>query len=165
MRALIERLDRWVQGALRVAVTAAIIGIFTLLLLGVFVRAVPLFSMAGYDEIVEFLFAWAVFLGAVVLWREGAHFRVEILARVLPPRPARIAEFLVHALMLVFALVFTYQSFKFAAGTAEMTAFFAVSKTAWYTSMPVAGALMTLCSIGDLGRWAGFGEARAWREP
>jgi TRAP-type C4-dicarboxylate transport system permease small subunit len=35
-----------------------------------------------------------------------------------------------------------------------MAAFFAMSKTAWYASMPVAGALMVLAALADLWRWA-----------
>lgn len=154
MSAFLERLDRAVMALLRAAVAAAVIVIFVLLLLGVLVRAVPLFSMAGYDEIVELLVAWAVFLGAVVLWREGAHFRVEFLQRTLARRPAWIVEGVAYALALAFAVVFSYQSYRFAAGTAEMTAFFAVSKAAWYASMPVAGALMVLAALADLWRWA-----------
>jgi TRAP-type C4-dicarboxylate transport system permease small subunit len=150
----IEKLDRGLIAVLRAAVVLAVIVIFVLLLLGVLVRAVPLFSMAGYDEIVELLVAWAVFLGAVVLWREGGHFRVEFLQRSLTRRPAWIVEGVAYALALAFAVVFTHQSYHFAAGTAEMTAFFAMSKTAWYASMPVAGALMVLAALADLWRWA-----------
>ena len=150
----IEKLDRGLIALLRAAVVAAVIVIFVLLLLGVLVRAVPVFSMAGYDEIVELLVAWVVFLGAVVLWREGAHFRVEFLQRSLARRPAWVVEGVAYALALVFALVFSYQSYHFVVGTAEMTAFFAVSKTAWYASMPVAGTLMVLAALADLWRWA-----------
>jgi TRAP-type C4-dicarboxylate transport system permease small subunit len=150
----IETLDRGLMAVLRAAVVLALIVIFVLLLLGVLVRAVPLFSMAGYDEIVELLVAWAVFLGAVVLWREGGHFRVEFLQRSLARRPAWVVEGVAYALALAFALVFSYQSYHFVVGTTEMTAFFAVSKTAWYASMPVAGALMVLAALADLWRWA-----------
>ena len=150
----IEKLDRGLIALLRAAVVVAVIVIFVLLLLGVLVRAVPLFSMAGYDEIVELLVAWAVFLGAVVLWREGAHFRVEFLQHSLARRPAWVVEGVAYALALAFALVFSYQSYHFVVGTTEMTAFFAISKTAWYASMPVAGALMVLAALGDLWRWA-----------
>jgi TRAP-type C4-dicarboxylate transport system permease small subunit len=150
----IETLDRGLIALLRAAVALAVIVIFVLLLLGVVVRATPLFSMAGYDEIVELLVAWTVFLGAVVLWREGAHFRVEFLQRSLAPRAAWVVEGVAYALALAFALVFSYQSYLFAAGTAEMTAFFAMSKTVWYASMPVAGALMVVAALADLWRWA-----------
>jgi TRAP-type C4-dicarboxylate transport system permease small subunit len=151
---IIETLDRGVMAVLRAAVVLAVIVIFVLLLLGVLVRAVPLFSMAGYDEIVELLVAWAVFLGAVVLWREGGHFRVEFLQRSLAHRPAWMVEGVAYAAALAFALVFSYQSYHFVVGTTEMTAFFAISKTAWYASMPVAGALMVWAALADLWRWA-----------
>jgi TRAP-type C4-dicarboxylate transport system permease small subunit len=44
-------------------------------------------------------------------------------------------------------------------GTTEMTAFFAVAKSAWYASMPVAGVLMALAAVGDLWRWAVMAES------
>lgn len=159
MGALIDTLDRAILALLRNAVVLCMVGIFVLLLLGVFVRSVPLFSMAGYDELVELLVAWGMFLGAAVLWREGAHFRVDSLVRALLPRIAWIIDGVVCVLALAFAVVFASQGFWFAMGTTEMTAFFAVAKSAWYASMPVAGILMVLAALGDLWRWAVMAES------
>ncbi len=46
-------------------------------------------KLPGYDEIVELLFIWMTFLGAVALWREGALYRVGCLVDRLLPPPAR----------------------------------------------------------------------------
>ena len=72
-------LDRGVVFLIRWFVVLALVAMLVLLALGIFVRLVPVFSMSGYDEVIEFLVAWTVFLGAVSLWREGTLFKVELV--------------------------------------------------------------------------------------
>ena len=100
MRALILSLDRTVAAAIRWGAILSLLVILTLLSLGVLVRAVPVFSMSGYDEIIELLMAWLTFLGAAALWREGALFRVELLELVLPQGAALWTTRLVKLVML-----------------------------------------------------------------
>ncbi|MGH6943674.1 MAG: TRAP transporter small permease [Geminicoccaceae bacterium] len=144
MTSVLKKLDRGVERLLRLAVVAALVAILVLLTLGVFVRLVPLFSMSGYDELVELLTVWMTFAGAVVLWREGTLFRVDFLLQKLPPRGAQALEILARLLMLAFALVFAYEGWVFTAGSIETTPFLRVSKQPWYAAMPVCGALMVV---------------------
>jgi TRAP-type C4-dicarboxylate transport system permease small subunit len=150
MRALILSLDRAVAAAIRWGAILSLVTILTLLSLGVLVRAVPVFSMSGYDEIIELLMAWLTFLGAAALWREGTLFRVELLELVLPPGVALWTTRLVKLVMLAFAVVFTVQGFEFTVGSIETVPFLAVSKQGWYAAMPVAGALMTIYALVGL---------------
>jgi TRAP-type C4-dicarboxylate transport system permease small subunit len=146
MRALLV-LDRAILLAIRWGAIASLLVILGLLSLGVFVRAVPVFSMSGYDEIVELLMAWLTFLGAAALWRQGTLFRVELLELLLPPAGARWTTRLVKLVMLAFAVVFTLKGWEFTAGALETVPFLAVSKQGWYAAMPVAGVLMTIYAL------------------
>lgn len=150
MRAALVAIDRAILAAIRWGAIASLLVILFLLSLGVFVRAVPLFSMSGYDEIVELLMAWLTFLGAAALWRQGTLFRVELLELILPPAGARWTTRLIKLVMLAFAVVFTMQGWEFTAGALETVPFLAVSKQGWYAAMPVAGALMTVYSLVGL---------------
>lgn len=151
---LLSALDRACAAALRLCVVLGIVVVLVLLALGVFVRAVPIFSMAGYDEVIEFLFVWITFLGAMLLWREGALFRVEVVHVMLGPRRARVLDGIVCALMLVFAVVFTYEGWVYGAGTIEYTAFLMWPKNAWYMAMPISGALMVVYTVAAMWRIA-----------
>ena len=114
------------------------------------VRAVPVFSMSGYDEIIELLMVWLTFLGAAALWREGTLFRVELLELLLPSAAALWSTRLVKLIMLAFAVGFTAEGFEFTVGALETVPFLAVSKQGWYASMPIAGALMTIYAVVGL---------------
>jgi TRAP-type C4-dicarboxylate transport system permease small subunit len=150
MRAALTALDRAVAGTIRWGAILSLLVILLLLSLGVFVRAVPVFSMSGYDEIIELLMAWLTFLGAAALWREGTLFRVELLELVLPARLAVWTTRLVKLVMLAFAIVFTVQGFDFTVGALETVPFLAGSKQGWYAAMPLAGALMTIYAVVGL---------------
>ena len=150
MRAALLAVDRAVLLAIRWGAIISLLVILALLSLGVFVRAVPVFSMSGYDEIIELLMAWLTFLGAAALWRQGTLFRVELIELMLPPSAARWITRLVKLVMLAFALVLTVQGWDFTAGALETVPFLAVSKQAWYAAMPVAGLLMTIYAIAGL---------------
>jgi TRAP-type C4-dicarboxylate transport system permease small subunit len=150
MRTILLGLDRAVAAAIRWAAILSLLVILALLSLGVFVRAFPIFSMSGYDEIIELLMAWLTFLGAAALWREGTLFRVELLALVLPPGAALWLTRLVKLIMLAFAIAFTVIGAEFTLGTLETVPFLAVSKQGWYAAMPVAGALMMVYALVGL---------------
>ena len=145
--------DRSVEKATRYAVIFSIVAILILLALGIFVRLVPVFSMAGYDEIIEFLFAWMTFLGTVALWRRGALFKVEIL-RNIPFALAKWIQLAVNLCMLLFAVVFTWWGWIFAMGATETTPFLMLPKKPWFFAMPATGVLMTLYALAFLVGWS-----------
>ncbi|HEX2727007.1 MAG TPA: TRAP transporter small permease, partial [Beijerinckiaceae bacterium] len=135
-----------------------------LLALGIFVRLVPVFSMSGYDEVIELLVAWTVFVGAVALWREGSLFKVELIDLLGSARLARAADLVARLLMLAFAVVFLVEGWEFTVGSIETMPFLFVSKQPWYAAMPVAGALMTAYGIAGVVQWW-FGRRPLPAEP
>ncbi len=150
--AFLNALDRALAALLRALVIAALILILVLITLGVLVRLVPLFSMSGYDEVIEFLVAWMTFAGTIALWRQGLLFRIDLLVFLPPGLALRGLQVLSRLLMLVFALVFTWKGWEFTAGSIETMPFLFVSKIPWYASMPVCGAFMVVYALTDLVR-------------
>ena len=146
----LSTIDNLVVFVIRWLATVALVAMLILLALGVFVRIMPVFSMSGYDEIVELLFAWTVFLGAVVLWRDNDLFRVEIFASALSPPFKRLHAIIVNLLALAFAIVVSIQGWLFALQSIEVTGFLMVSKTPWYLSLPVASSIMVIYSLVNL---------------
>lgn len=152
MRALLVTLDRGVEITLRWFAILALALLLVLLTLGVIARAVPVFSMSGYDEVVEFLMAWMTFLVAVLLWRNGTLFRADALPSFLPVAVNRVLRVVILVAMLAFAVIYTAYGYKFAANATEAMAFFTSSKKPWYFALPVSGVLMIAYSVAALCR-------------
>ena len=160
---MLSSLHRVVQTAGRAAVIVALVSMLALLALGVVVRAFPVVPLAGYDEIVELLMAWMTFLGAAVLWGEGCLYRVDVLTSRLGPRPARVLNFGVQMITLVFAVVLTVEGWRVAVLSAETTPFLRFPKSIAYASMSVGGAIMIGYAVVGIGRT--FLALRASRPP
>ncbi|WP_211100578.1 TRAP transporter small permease [Acuticoccus sediminis] len=150
MIAVLKAADRAVAFVCRWGVTGALVGLFLLLLAGVVTRSVPVVSITGSDEIVELLFAWLTFLGAVALWREGALYNVTLVLVSVPPKVRHAIEVFIKFLMLMVALVFLLKGYEFMAGSGETTPFLRFDKAWWYASVPVCGGLMSVYSIAGL---------------
>jgi TRAP-type C4-dicarboxylate transport system permease small subunit len=151
MRILLA-LDHLLGRILRLFVIFAIAATLVLISLGVVARVFPYFSMSGYDEIIEWLIAWMTFAGAVALWRGGSLFRVDLLVFMSSGLLLRVVSVLARFLMLVFAVVFTWKGYEFAADNIETMPFLYISKTPWYAAMPVCGALMVVYAAAGLVR-------------
>ena len=78
MKETLRKAERFLDLAMRWGSVGCLAGIFILVSAGIFVRFVPISSMGWADELIEMGFAWMVFLGATVLWKERTHFRVDI---------------------------------------------------------------------------------------
>jgi TRAP-type C4-dicarboxylate transport system permease small subunit len=154
MAALLGRLDRLVFLACKWGVVGGLVALFLLLGTNVLTRTFPFVSIAGYDEIVELIFAWMTFLGAVALWREGALYRVGLVIDTVPAPLRRIIEAAIRLLMLAMALVLTWKGGEFVLYSGETTPFLRLDKAYWYAAVPVCGALMTLYSLAALLRAA-----------
>ena len=151
MSAALARLERALYRLLRWVSLAAFVVLFLLLAMTVLVRFVPVASTGWSDEIVELAFAWMVFLGAAVLWRDGTHFRVDLVPQKLAGSAAgRWLEIVLGVLSLGFLVVFTYEGWVLTRAATDRSPIFVLSKVFWYGVMPLAGALMVVSTLRDL---------------
>lgn len=144
--------DRRFAIALKYGAIACFLGLFILLALGVLVRSFPIFVIAGYDEIIELLFAWLTFVTTVALWREGALYRVTVIEDALPAKFQPALEVLIQICMLVFALILVIYGVRFVEMSNETTPFLQIDRIFWYSSLPICGVFMTLYSTIGLAR-------------
>ena len=127
--------------------------VFLLLLLtgNVFFRFVTIISMGWYDEIVELLFAWLVFIGAAALWRDNSHFRVQWFYAKFEDRTAGyIIGLLVEFLCLFFLIVMTWQGLRITLLANDWTPILKFPKRFMYVDIPIAGGLMIIYSIRSI---------------
>jgi TRAP-type C4-dicarboxylate transport system permease small subunit len=152
IKALLLRLDRGVAFVCRWTVIACFVGLFLLLSLGIVQRMIPFFKLPGYDEVIELLFAWMTFVGALALWREGVLYRVDTVERLLPRRGRVALASLIHLAMLSVALLLAIEGWEFLQMSGETTPFLQIDKIYWYAAIPVCGALMAVYSAVALWR-------------
>lgn len=146
-----KRLDLALAAVLRGLCIGCIVLLFLIVTLSVVNRFGAFMSMGWADELIELLFAWLVFLGAACLWREGGHFRIDMLAGRLAEKPSgRIIEVVVSLLAIAFIATLTWQAWQLVVTASDDSPVFAISKKYWYGVMPVAGVIMIAYSVRDI---------------
>lgn len=152
MMASLKLLDRGVFLACKYGALACFLVLFILLGLAIILRLVPLFTIAGYDEIVEWLFIWLVMLTSLALWREGSLYRVVLFEDLLPPAGRKLVEIAINLAMLAFAATLAVYGFDFMEMSGETTPFLRLDKRWWYAAIPLCSAAMALYSLAWLWR-------------
>ena len=128
---------------------------FTILLLllagNVFVRFVPVTAFYWFDEVVEGVFAWMVFMGAAALWARDEHFKLKWISEKLAGTPAgHLVAVILEIISLGFLIIFAYQALQLTILAQDWTPVFNVSRRYLYSCMPISGCIMvgySLCNI------------------
>ncbi len=119
--------------------------------IGVANRFVALGSMGWSDEIVELLLVWTLFIGIAEIWRQGLHFRVDVVPNLLRGRTSgKVLDVVLLCLSLVFLVAFTYQAWELMLQASDSSPIFSLSRRFWYAPMSIAGAIMCAVTVGDL---------------
>ena len=151
MMKILLALDRIIGNALRWGSVIILAAVFVLLTANVFFRFFPFFSFGWFDEVVEMLIAWMVFLGAAALWRENDHFAITFLPELVQGKKAGFAlDILINLVSLVFIGVFTYYSFNLTLRAADWTPVINMPKKILYASMPISGFFMLIYSLRNM---------------
>lgn len=150
-REIFKKAEQILAHIMRWGSIGCLVGLLFFVSAGVFVRFVPISSMGWADEIIEFGFAWMVFLGAAALWRAKSHFRVEILPeRLVGKKSGRVLEIFLSLSAFLFLLIFTYEGGLLAIQATDRSPILEYPRTLWYMVMPIAGAIMIGYTIRDL---------------
>jgi TRAP-type C4-dicarboxylate transport system permease small subunit len=150
-REILKKVDKGLEILLRWGSIICLVGLLSLVSAVVFVRFVPITSLGWSDEIIEFAFAWMVFLCAAALWRQRAHFSVDVVTdRLRGSKTGRILKIFLSFFSLVFLLVFTYQGALLAKMATDRSPIFELPRTLWYIVIPISGAIMIGYTIRDL---------------
>jgi TRAP-type C4-dicarboxylate transport system permease small subunit len=151
--AVIQIIDRAVGQALRLIAMACLVGLFALLFANVVIRLFELASIAWFDEVVQALFAWMVFIGAAALWRENEHFRVDWLEQQLSGTGAgRLLGLIVQFLCLAFLSIMTWKGYDFTVRANAVTPIMRIPVAIVYVVIPISGAIMSVYTVANM--WA-----------
>lgn len=147
----LSSLDRTAGFIMRGICIVCLAILLSLLTGNVIFRFVTVISMGWYDEIVELLFAWLVFIGAAALWRDNSHFRVQWFYAKFENRAAGyIIGLLVELLCLFFLIVMTWQGLRITLLANDWTPILKFPKRFMYVDIPIAGSLMIIYSIRNI---------------
>jgi TRAP-type C4-dicarboxylate transport system permease small subunit len=117
----------------------------------VFVRYLPIAAFYWFDEVVECLFAWMVFLGAAALWARDEHFRLEwINKKIKGAQMGHAVSAGLELISLFFLAIFFYQAMRLTALARDWTPVFNVSRRYLYVCMPISGSIMVGYSIRNV---------------
>lgn len=140
--------DHYLQIMMRTICIACFLLLFILLAGNVLIRNFPFMSVYWFDEVVEFAFAWLVFLGAAKLWADNDHFKLSWLSeRIKNNRARHLFMIGIEAVSLTFLLIFTFQSLQLTILAQDWTPALNVSKRFLYACMPISGCIMVGYSI------------------
>ncbi len=160
---IIKKIEDRLAVSFRWATVGCFVGLLFLIGVGIFVRFIPFFPMGWADEVIEWAFAWMVFLGTAVLWRERTHFRVDLILNWLAGSKAgRMLEIFLSLLSLVFFVVFTYQGGVLTMRTTDNSPILDLPKAAWYIVMPISGAAIIGYTVRDFWLYL-HGRTSLWK--
>ena len=147
-----------ILGALCVAAFAVMVALAAA---AVFFRFVVNSSLAFPEEVVRYLFVWAVFLGAAVAFRRNMHASVEMFVNWMPAR-ARHATLTLATLLCVvfFAVLIVYGIRIVALVYPQESPALEISMSYVYAAVPVGAVFMLLYAIEAL-----ICDARTLRAP
>lgn len=147
----LARFDRSLTITLRGLTLVCFVALLILLSAIVFVRFVPITSLGWSDEIVEWAFAWMVFMGATVLWRDNEHFRVAWLPDKLKGRASgKVLALVVETLSILFLAVMTYYGMKLTVAAHDRSPILELPRHIWYFCIPLAGITMIAYSVRNV---------------
>lgn len=147
----LTRLDRSLAITLRRLTLVCLVALLVLLSAVVFVRFVPITSLGWTDEIVEWAFAWMVFMGAAALWRNNEHFRIEWLPNKLRGRVSgKVLGMAIEILSMIFLCIMTYYGMKLTVAAHDRSPILELPRHIWYLCIPLAGITMIGYSIRNL---------------
>ena len=146
----------------------SVLGVADMAVLGVIMASNVLIRFSGipillswYSEVVEILFAWMVMIGAVILCRNSAHFRVDLFYQKLGhKRGFYWLEAFCYTVALVFYLYFLVYSFSLAVNAPQTMPVLHIPKGYAYACMPICACFMCAYTVRDIVKavWRALGK-------
>ncbi len=148
---LLKKMDDVVEKILYVISAVCLVSLFALLVLNVFFRFFPIYTIGWFDEIVELLFAWMVFCQAAVLWKHNEHPYIDIIESKIKSKHIKlIHSLLINIVNVFFLILFTYYSYQLIIKSTAWSPIFQIPRSMYYLCMFVSGAYMSLHSVKNI---------------
>jgi TRAP-type C4-dicarboxylate transport system permease small subunit len=121
------------------------------LIIQVFWRYVLSSAPSWTDELALFCFCWMVFLAGSLGVKEGFHVSLDLLKTFLPDTVARVFDYIINILILIFGVFFAFSGFEYVAGTMGRVSAAVQYPIVWLNSAaPVAGVFIVLHTLPRL---------------
>jgi TRAP-type transport system small permease protein len=127
--------------------------LFILVLVNVFIRKFPLFSLHFFDEIQVWLLGALVFYGAAGLWILRDHFKLDVLQKYLAKNRilAGLFDLFVELASMIFISIFTYECLDLSSRLMGETNYLRIPESLIYRSaLLVPGVIMVVYSIRNI---------------
>ncbi len=144
---LLSKVDRIVARALFFLIQCSIVILLLLLSAQVTARYFRIQALAPQDEIINLFFAWFVFIGIALLFREDGHLRVEFVDSFLSKRPRLEAIYHLLSILLrgIFIMVLFFSSFNlYMTSGPRNSPMLHLPQRMWYGSVLVSTILMSI---------------------
>lgn len=146
----LARIDLWAGRTLRAVPIGCLAALFCLLFVNVLARTFRFAGFAWFDEVVQGLFAWMVFVGTAALWRERDHFQVDWLPDSLPSRGRRALRTLGCVLGIGFLVAMTWYGADLTLSARAQTPILDLPTSLFYLAIPLSGLAMLIYSLIEL---------------
>lgn len=145
-----KSLDVYIGRVLRGVAIGCLVSLFVLLFVNVVARTFRFAGFAWFDEIVQGLFAWMVFVGAAALWRERDHFQVNWIPDMLRSGTRMALRITTTLLAICFLAAMTWYGLQLTISANAQTPILALPTACFYAAIPISGAVMIIYSLVDL---------------
>jgi len=137
MRAMNALIYRVLQAALTLLIAVMIIPV-TLQIFSRFIDFIPRYIWT--EEAARFCLIWLIMLGATIAVRDGTHFDVDVLPTPRTAKGRAVGRLIVHAAMLLVALIFVAFGWRFAAfGWEQSSEMTGLNMLSIHAAWPLAG--------------------------
>jgi len=152
MMKVLKTADKILALALKTIVIVLTLGVAVIMITRVIIRIPFLFtSMSWAEEIISAMMAWLVMTGATILFRDGEHFRVEIMDKKFGDRLwMRIINFLIAVMSFVFIAMLLYYSFVYLRIRPQTSPILQINVHYFYASVPVNAGLSLIYLTRDV---------------
>lgn len=152
--AVLKKIDTVVARVLKILAVGLSL-VIAFVLLGRVILRLPFFtsSMAWSEEIVELTMAWMILTMATLLFRDGEHFRVELVEKKWGGKAVmKYINLFITLVNLIFIGMLLFYGVKFMLPQAQFSPILKINHRFYYASVPVNAFLMLLYLIRDLVR-------------
>jgi TRAP-type C4-dicarboxylate transport system permease small subunit len=137
---------RFGETALEVFLDIVLVAMTAIVLAGVFFRYVLGEPLMFSFEISTVLFAWIVFIGLVIAYKDGFHLGVDLIDGFLPPRARHALNALRNFIVVIISVYMTVQAVHLFMQTSALIASLQVTVRIYYFALPLGFGLMAVAA-------------------
>ena len=160
MRNILEKLDQWLNTALKIIVVIIFACMVSLIIAQVYTRFFTTRSLTWSEELSRYFLAYLIFFSAILITRQKRHLRIDNVVNILPAVPAKVVNIIALLLQILFYFLVIWGAAKlFPTASMRLSPANSIPMNFVYFCVPVFCAFSILYTIRDIvEEFAGKGE-------